>query len=108
MTTEVSTRLASVTSDINVARDELESLKSVLKGDRESFLGLRCPQQRQPLLQLLLSVAQEVDRLREKEVELLRLERCLALDPHAPEGGYLSCAWACLCRLVVIAEGCET
>lgn len=77
----VSNRLAKVSQEISIAQTEVDALKNSLSlhsNDRASkaYAGL----DPQVVLQLFLSAAQQLDRLREKEIELLRLERCFA-DP---------------------------
>lgn len=73
-------RLANVSRDISAILAEVSALKRTLSsngqdGAESGYLGLVSPRDRQALLQLLLSAAQQLDRLREKEIELLRLER---------------------------------
>lgn len=85
-----------LSEDMEVAVREVEDLKAALRDDGEasSYLGLRGTRDKDALLQLLLSGMQQLDRLREKEIVLLRkvsgrAEQCQSALPrdHAAASG---------------------
>lgn len=78
-----------LSEDMEVAVREVEEVKAALRDDGEAFsyLGLRGTRDKDALLQLLLSGMQQLDRLREKEIVLLkkangRAEQCQSPLPH--------------------------
>lgn len=70
--------MAKLSVEIDAAVRDIGSVKAALMGgdgddaEPQGFLGLTCPKDRAPLLQLLHLSMQQLDRLREKEIELIR------------------------------------
>lgn len=70
--------MAKLSNEIDAAVREIGCVKAALMGrdgdnaESKGFLGLTCAKDRAPLLQLLQLSMQQLDRLREKEIELIR------------------------------------
>lgn len=69
--------MAKLSDEIDAAVREVGWVKAALMGshgdaDPQGYLGLTCAKDRAPLLQLLQLSMQQLDRLREKEIELIR------------------------------------
>lgn len=101
-----------LSEDMEVAVREVEDLKAALRDDGKtlSYLGLRGNRDKDVLLQLLLSGMQQLDRLREKEIVLLRTasgreEQCqsnLPLD-YATSSGEKDATRLAVCPAIRIA-----